>query len=308
MKRLWPAALLLLFLSPSDPLADPVWQQYATLDGPVVGQTILVVAAHMDDEALGAGGYVSDAVAAGAEVFIVYVTAGDHSRTALAANRLSFFATAGLSQKAHRRMGEARRAAANVGLDESRLILLGYPDRGLRKMFRRPESTVRSASTGKRSVPYSEAFTLGAPYRLASLEEDLRSVIVELRPDLIIGPVEHDRHPDHKTTARVLRSVLAELEQRPLHIGYLVHATRYRLPVRGSSHLAPPRHLQEEEWLVYSLSDEALDRKREMLSAHRSQQRSPYLFMLFRSLSKQNELFLLHCSGTPPLDDEVPGG
>jgi LmbE family N-acetylglucosaminyl deacetylase len=281
-------------------------REYPALADPLVGETILVVAAHIDDEALGAGGYVADAVAAGAEVFIVYVTAGDHSRTMLAANRLSFFATARLNQTARRRMAEARNAAEKVGLDESRLILLGYPDRGLRRMLRVPERTVRSASTGRKSVPYSGAFTPGAPYRLDSLEEDLRTLIAELQPDLVIGPVEHDRHPDHKTTARVLRSILEEMDHRPMQLGYLVHASRFRLPARGAEGLVPPRRLHDEEWLVYSLSQDTLRRKRQMLSAHRSQQRSPYLLLLFRALSRQNELFLLQYPGTSDPIDETP--
>src|SRR5439155_13870124 len=41
---------------------------------------ILIVAPHIDDEAIGAGGYAIDAVDNGAEVFIVFLTAGDCNR------------------------------------------------------------------------------------------------------------------------------------------------------------------------------------------------------------------------------------
>ena len=41
---------------------------------------ILIVAPHVDDEAIAAGGYVFDAIANGAEVYVVYLTAGDCAR------------------------------------------------------------------------------------------------------------------------------------------------------------------------------------------------------------------------------------
>jgi len=42
----------------------------------------MVVAPHPDDEVLGAGGLIQQAVAAGAEVRIVYLTNGDHNQIA----------------------------------------------------------------------------------------------------------------------------------------------------------------------------------------------------------------------------------
>jgi LmbE family N-acetylglucosaminyl deacetylase len=38
---------------------------------------ILIVAPHIDDEAISAGGYAIDAIANGAEVYVVFLTAGD---------------------------------------------------------------------------------------------------------------------------------------------------------------------------------------------------------------------------------------
>src|SRR5262245_8311939 len=43
---------------------------------------ILIVAPHIDDEVISAGGYAIDAIANGAEVYVVYLTAGDCSRFA----------------------------------------------------------------------------------------------------------------------------------------------------------------------------------------------------------------------------------
>jgi LmbE family N-acetylglucosaminyl deacetylase len=252
------------------------------LERPRAGERILVVAAHIDDEGLAAGGYVSDAVAAGAEVFIVYLTAGDHSRTALAANRLTFFATAPLNRKGDRRMREGRVAARGIGLDESNLLLLGYPDRGLRRMLLRPDRDVRSASTGKRVVPYGDARSPGAPYRLESLLTDLAAVIDQVQPDLIIAPDDRDHHPDHHAAAMLLTLALEELGLVPERLGYVIHTRGLRLSRRT--------HTQREH-LSYPLTPETQQRKREMLADYRSQRRSPYLRMLFARSRGAQEVF-----------------
>src|SRR6185295_13893543 len=41
---------------------------------------ILIVAPHIDDEAIGAGGFAADAIANGAEVYVAFLTAGDCNR------------------------------------------------------------------------------------------------------------------------------------------------------------------------------------------------------------------------------------
>ncbi|HKB81273.1 MAG TPA: PIG-L family deacetylase, partial [Thermoanaerobaculia bacterium] len=41
---------------------------------------VLIVAPHIDDESIGAGGYAIDAIADGAEVYVVFMTAGDCNR------------------------------------------------------------------------------------------------------------------------------------------------------------------------------------------------------------------------------------
>jgi LmbE family N-acetylglucosaminyl deacetylase len=41
---------------------------------------VLIVAPHIDDEAIGAAGYALDSIANGAEVYVVFLTAGDCNR------------------------------------------------------------------------------------------------------------------------------------------------------------------------------------------------------------------------------------
>lgn len=250
------------------------------LETPAAGERVLVIAPHIDDEGLAAAGYVNDAVAAGAEVFVVYVTAGDHSRTALAANRLTFFATAALNRKGLRRLREGRIAAQAIGLKDSNLMLLGYPDRGLHRMLRWPDRAIRSASTGKKAVPYRDARSPGAPYRLDSLLSDLESVLQEIVPDVVIAPDDQDHHPDHRTAAVLLSRVLKKLGLTPERLGYVIHT-------RG-----PRVRRADRERVVYPLSAETQRKKREMLADYRSQRRSPYLRRLFARSWGRPEIFV----------------
>jgi LmbE family N-acetylglucosaminyl deacetylase len=254
------------------------------LERPHFGERIVIIAPHVDDEALAAAGYANDALAAGASVFVVYLTAGDHSRTALAANRLTFFATAPLNRKGERRLREGRDAAERIGLDLSHLVVLGYPDRGLRRMLLRPDLAVRSASTGRTSVPYLEARSPGAPYRLDAILSDLTAVIQEIQPDVVIAPAAQDQHPDHRAAAVLVDRVLHDLDLKPLRLGYVIHA--------GGLHANRETPVAHAEWVVYPLAPWAVERKREMLASYRSQHRSPYLLLLFERSRAPRELFL----------------
>jgi LmbE family N-acetylglucosaminyl deacetylase len=273
-------------------LALPVSAQSAHLPrlaAPHAGQRIVVIAPHIDDEGLAAAGYASDAVAAGASVYIIYLTAGDHSRTMLAANRLTFFAAATLNKKGERRLREGRHAADSIGLPESNLILLGYPDRGLRRMLLRPDHAIRSASTGKSAVPYPEALSPGAPYKLESLLTDLESLLENIQPDVVIAPDDQDHHPDHRAAAVLTARVLAETGLTPARLGYVIHARSQALTRAAASGKC--------ECVVYPLGPETLKRKIAMLASYRSQRRSPYLHMLFmRSMVAAREIFVRYGS------------
>jgi len=55
--------------------------QYPHLHAAARKDRILIVAPHIDDESIGAGGYAIDAMANGADVYVVFLTAGDCNRS-----------------------------------------------------------------------------------------------------------------------------------------------------------------------------------------------------------------------------------
>lgn len=256
------------------------------LEKPAAGDRVLVVAPHIDDEALAAGGYLQDAVKNGAEVFVVYVTAGDHSRTAVAANRLTFFATARLNRKGLRRLAEGEHATRLAGVEPSHVFMLGYPDRGLRRMLLHPDRTIRSASTGRRAVPYIQAVSPAAPYRYANLLNDLERVIAEVHPTIVIAPSVNDRHPDHRTSSIAVDQAIADDAVNAEQLRYTVHSWSYEKPFAVNAAAAV-----NGQCSVYALSGDTMLRKQAMLAEYRSQRRSPYLRRVFKAFSGSTESF-----------------
>jgi LmbE family N-acetylglucosaminyl deacetylase len=275
------AALTLLL---SIAAAHPAIASRPQLERPHSGERIVIIAPHIDDEALAAAGYANDALASGASVFVVYLTAGDHSRTALTANWLTFFATAGLNRKGERRLREGRIATQRIGLEPSHLVLLGYPDRGLWHMLLRPGRAIRSLSTGRKAVPYPEALSPGAPYRLDSIMSDLSAVMLDIQPDVVIAPALQDQHPDHRAAAVLVERVLRDLDLKPVRLGYVIHSHNAR--TIGATPVA------HAEWVVYPLAPETVLRKRWMLAGYRSQHRTPYMHALFARSRRAQEVFL----------------
>jgi N-acetylglucosamine malate deacetylase 1 len=78
-----------------------------------VGQKVLVVTPHPDDETIGAGGYIAASVKAGAEVRVVLVTDGNHHG------------------KKEIRHAEFERATAILGVAADELVFLNFPDASL---------------------------------------------------------------------------------------------------------------------------------------------------------------------------------
>src|SRR5258708_37650585 len=72
------AFLTMFFLSPGRSTATV--QRYPLVDAAVRRDRVLIVAPHVDDEAIGARGYAVDPVAHGPEVYVVFLTAGHFHR------------------------------------------------------------------------------------------------------------------------------------------------------------------------------------------------------------------------------------
>lgn len=264
------------------------------LDPPSKGDRVLIVAPHIDDEAIAAAGYAAAGLRRGAEVSVVYVTAGDCNRTS--AEIMDFTLRPGERDylaEGKLRIQEAIAAMAVLGVPRGHLYFLGYPDRGIRPMLEHPGQVIRSPGTGRTAVPYEEAVSPGAEYRLDNLEKDLRTVFDKTRPTVVLFPVLFDAHPDHSATGRITVRLLRQILFGPRRLGYLVHARHFPSPFRKAPRLPllPPDRFAGAHWILFPMAPPDELAKLRVLKAYRSQRRDPYLFLLMDAFIRRNELF-----------------
>ena len=258
---------------------------------------ILIIAPHIDDESIGAGGFAADAIADGAEVYVAFLTAGDCNRfSARLLNNTLGPTRADYLSVGRTRIAEAKAAMRLLGVHPDHYFILGYPDRGLRPILDRRHEVIRSRGTGRRAVPYEEAMSPGSPYSFGSLMADLESVMDIAQPTIVIAPVSFDLHPDHAATAMITDEVLSEFSIRPERLGYLVHSSRIptALVHKPARALMPPARMRSFTWVTYPLAPSALYVKDAVLRTYKSQR--PYTTFLRNAFVRSNELFLVYPS------------
>lgn len=258
---------------------------------------VLILAPHPDDEVLGCGGIIQEAVSMGVPLRVVFLTYGDNSE-------LSFLLQTKhpvLIPRAVRGMGEFRHAEALaaakiLGVSTQQLIFLGYPDWGTFLIWckhwgERPP--YRSMLTRVNAVPYADAFWPGAAYKGEEIVKDIENIVRSFRPTKVFVSHPADRQPDHRACYLFARVALwnAEPSVRAECFPYLIHYRNWLRPIRNpiNSVLRPPRSLRYIAWSIHPLSAEEAKKKLEAVKAHKSQYRlGPKVFPL---LVRSNELF-----------------
>src|SRR5439155_24230462 len=98
---------------------------YPRLQAAVRHDRILIVAPHIDDESIGAGGYAIDAMANGADVYVVFLTAGDCNRFSARLMYKTLDPTASnYLGVGNARIGEARAAMHLLGIPRDHYFVL----------------------------------------------------------------------------------------------------------------------------------------------------------------------------------------
>lgn len=132
------------------------------VNGEIPCTRLVVVAAHPDDESLGAGGLIATAAASGLAVYVVLLTAGEASHPESPTVTRHALAT--------RRLAEAERALGILA-PEAPLVFLGASDGGVAAVE-------------------------------AEVTASLVDLIGDGRSTLLVAPWRHDGHPDHEAAGR----------------------------------------------------------------------------------------------------------
>lgn len=260
----------------------------------------------MDDEAIGAGAYALDALAAGADVFIAFLTAGDCARfSARLLHKKVTPSPADYLSVGRIRIAEAEQAVRILGVPREHFFILGYPDRGLRPMLENATAVVQSESTEATAVPYETAISPGAPHTLENIVTDLQRILEMTQPTTVITPVWFDKHPDHSSAAEIVDLALDDSPFAPHRLGYLVHSTEFKSLVwQPDRALLPPPRLRSFTWATYPVTPRAQGVKAAMLEAYRSQR--PYTYLLRNSFVRSNELFFAYTTRKLGTRDAMP--
>lgn len=158
---------------------------------------LLVVAPHPDDETIATGLLIQQVLAAGGEVRILLLTAGDNNPWPQRwLERRVWIGAADRQRWGRRRHTEMLQALQCLGVPAQALHTLGWPDMGVTDML------LHAAATA-------------APM--------LAAAIHQFRPSLIALPALDDRHPDHGSAHVLVRLALAGQSDPPRLLAYLVH-------------------------------------------------------------------------------------
>ena len=255
---------------------------------------VLVLAAHPDDETIGAAGAIQKAIKAGAAVKVVLYTNGDNNEPAFIVyeKRLTF------RRGEFLHMGEVRRketvsALTYLGLNSSDVIFMGYPDFGTMEILLKYWGNVKPYKgffTRNSKVPYPECMSPGAPYVGESILKDLKQILRDFRPTKVIVTHPADRNGDHRSLYLFLRVALWDLEgdlKTPEIYPYIIHLIGWPHP-RGyhpDLGLLPPGTVSGVPWLMLPLTEKEVERKDAAISYYKSEIEydPPYLFTFARS-------------------------
>ncbi len=263
---------------------------------------ILVLSPHPDDEVLGAGGVIQQAVALKDPVKIVYFTYGDSNQWSFLLYRKHPVVFPGAVETMGLvRHDEAVNAAHILGVSKENLIFLGYPDFGTLNMWYfhwNKQAAYRSLMTRVIAVPYKDAYRFGAPYKGEDILQDLQSILRDFKPTKIFVSHPADHNGDHLSLYLYLRVALWDEGMNVPLYPYLIHYLTWP-KIKGfhpETDNTPPEALaSQEQWRELRLSEQQLETKRAALQAHVTQYRSSPRYLL--SFVKYNELF----GDSPPL-------
>lgn len=242
---------------------------------------ILVIAPHPDDESLAAGGLIKKARDRNATVNVVVMTDGSSAATPQEFSQY----LENNDKNSSTGMGELRREEAlqamrKLGVNESSIIFLGYPDTGLKTLFEdnwdsnKPYQSNTPFNMFDHS-PYNFTYHPNVNYSGANVAGDLKEIITDFKPTIIIAPDGLDEHHDHRATNAFLMYSAAETNYKGKIYTYLVHKGGVKWPsppnYQPSLNLTPPQELQNfyGDWIETPITADEEKAKEDAINSYK---------------------------------------
>jgi len=262
---------------------------------PQEGERIMVVVAHPDDEIIGAGGYLTYAIKNKAEVLVVILTNGEGNRlSALYVKNQPPQEIKNIFLKEGKiRQNESINALKIIGVEQSKVIFLDFPDRYLLKLFEKNWSKKLVYPYTRRDKPfYTNQYNQDKFYQGEDLFKSLDEIFKNFKPNVVITHNFNDYHPDHRATYLFVSSVLKNNPQLKSEVyTFLVHFNNFYkiLNITSTTNF---HHLTNFNFYSLPLDNSMIALKKSALSQYKSQLENPYLRYIFRSSLKKDEIFI----------------
>lgn len=241
---------------------------------------ILVIAPHPDDESLAAGGLIKKARNRNATVKVVVMTDGSSAATPQEFSQyLENNNKPSSTEIGELRHEEALQAMSKLGLNESGIVFLGYPDTGLKSLFEDywdPDRPYLSNTAFNRfdHSPYNFTYHPNVTYSGVNVAGDLKEIITDFKPSIIIAPDGLDEHHDHWATNAFLMYSAAETNYKGKIYTYLIHKGGVKWPsppnYQPSLNLTPPKELQnfDSNWIETPLTADEEKAKEDAINSY----------------------------------------
>ncbi len=265
---------------------------------------IIIFSPHPDDETLGCAGLIQQAVAAGSQVRVVFLTNGDGFRVAVARQlRRVDLTPQDYIQFAGMRQNETYAALGNLGLGKENVTFLGYPDRGLMPLwndFWKSDKLFTSAYTKVNRSPYSIAYQHSAKYCGETVLADIEKIVREFQPTDILVTHPSDDHLDHSAASSFVTMAYLQLKSASYSwvdkcklSYYLVHRGDWPVPqgLYKENQLVPPTEMQklDTKWTTLGLSATEINRKEKSIELYESQTGVMKRFLM--SFARHSEIY-----------------
>lgn len=266
--------------------------------------SFLIIAPHPDDEILTCGGLIQQAIENGAKVHILYITNGSHNFISLLYYKIHYrkevlIRTRGEFIELGRiRRRESIKACKHLGIGEESLTFLDYPDAGILKIFSRHWGEVPAyvdSLSRKSCVEINGQLNPLASYKGENILNDIKKVMLKIKPTKMFIPTSFDHHEDHIGTYLFCILALGELrgEVEPVKFFYLAHKHRRsfldRFDVEWCQRF---KNSYDDEYLHKSmyvnLSARQLEKKKRAIEEFKSQM---YCRKFLYSFLQSRELF-----------------
>jgi LmbE family N-acetylglucosaminyl deacetylase len=268
-------------------------------------ERLLVLAPHSDDEGLGAAGLMMKAVEEGIDVRVVLLTNGDGFPVAAGQEAGTLLPSPqDFIDLGNQRQVETINAVGVLGVPAENISFLGYPDSGTPSMWYENwsiDNPYESDFTQTSRSPYENTYRPESVYAGEDLLGDIRDILEEYQPDLVVYPQGNDVHSDHwglYNFARLALAINAYLDPNfnPDTYAYLVHRPDFPYPeeYNPKESLLPPVPIYHiyPDWYRLDLSDEEVRQKEAALEEYKSQ--IDLLWYLMGSFIRRNEVFTTH--------------